>query len=45
MTTIKYWDKTLRLWIVYEQDADGNQVGDARYYANKTAMRLGESCK
>ena len=45
MTIVKYWHKNLRVWVVYDQDEDGNQIGDARYYANKKAMLLGEKCK
>lgn len=43
MRVVKYWHRNLRVWVVYEQDTHGNQVGDARYYANKTAMILGEN--
>lgn len=43
MTTIKYWHRNLRLWVVYEQDEQENQVGDARYYANRRSMELGEN--
>ena len=45
METIKYWNKELRSWIVYEIDKHGNQIGYARYYANKTSMNFGESCE
>lgn len=39
MKTIIFWDKNIRSWTVYVVDAEGNQVGDAEYFANRAALK------
>ena len=33
-----WWDFHIRFWTVTHIDTDGNQIGTAEYYANKTQL-------
>lgn len=35
-----FYDRQFRSWVVFATDAEGNQLWDAQYYANKEALAL-----
>jgi len=34
-----YYDRTLRFWVIYKIDSEGNQVDDSCYYNDKKQLK------